>query len=85
MNIIDSSNRIVGSVESTVVAIERVHILYFDLNSNNGITPNNQVIRTRDLARVVDNPIREGYTFSGWNTEADGSVDYSGILIKQQC
>ncbi|AMP19880.1 hypothetical protein AZF37_00640 [endosymbiont 'TC1' of Trimyema compressum] len=73
MNIIDSSNTVVGYVESTVNVIEREHTLSFDLNGSSGIDPDNQVIKTGDLATPVRNPMREGYIFNDWNTTANGS------------
>ena len=52
--------------------IEPVHRLTFDLNGSNGIVPDEQVTKTRDLAKIIDNPIRKAYTFMGWNTASDG-------------
>lgn len=47
--------------------------LSFDLQSgDSAIIPNQEVIFDT-LANAVENPSRQGYTFKGWNTKADGS------------
>ncbi|AMP20225.1 hypothetical protein AZF37_02690 [endosymbiont 'TC1' of Trimyema compressum] len=64
-----------GAVIQPLKANNRItaHTLTFNLNGGNGIAPENQVVKIGDLAKVLDNPIREGYIFSGWNTAPDGS------------
>lgn len=47
--------------------------LSFDLNGGGSSTPASQILSEGEKGVQPDNPTREGYTFSGWNTSADGS------------
>lgn len=49
--------------------------LQFNLNGGEGTTPSPQTIKYGELAMEPTNPIRNGYTFVGWNTKQDGSGD----------
>lgn len=45
----------------------------FDLNGGTSATPNAQTIPFGQLATAPATPVREGYTFVGWNTSANGA------------
>lgn len=47
--------------------------LSFDLNGALGTVPTTQSLVEGETGTTITNPIRDGYTFKGWNTEADGS------------
>ena len=45
----------------------------FNLNGGTGETPAAQNLVSVDLVQAPTNPTRPGYTFTGWNTRADGN------------
>ncbi len=47
--------------------------LTFELQGGQGVTPSPQDVIFDSLATAVADPIREGHSFSGWNTATDGS------------
>lgn len=47
--------------------------LTFDLNGGPGVVPTSQALIEGAKAMAVDDPIRPGYTFKGWNTAQNGS------------
>lgn len=50
--------------------------LQFNLNDDNKTIIDTQQLEFNQLANHVNNPIRDGYTFKGWNTKEDGSGVY---------
>ncbi|AMP20662.1 hypothetical protein AZF37_05240 [endosymbiont 'TC1' of Trimyema compressum] len=63
------------------------HNLVFNINGGDRSTPNSQIIATDDFATSVSNPIRNGYSFVGWNTAPDGSGiawDFSNTKMPNQ-
>ncbi len=46
-------------------------VLHFDLNGGQGVAPENQLLMEGQKATKPVNPIREGFTFKGWNTIAN--------------
>lgn len=49
------------------------YTLRFDLNGATGVDPANQTLTVNQKATQPTKPIRDGYSFVGWNTTADGS------------
>ena len=47
--------------------------LDFNLNGGVGNPPANQSVNYGEKADVVAEPVRDGYTFKGWNTIIDGT------------
>ena len=50
------------------------YTLSFDLNGGDGTAPANQILHYQDKANAVENPVREGYTFEGWQWTDAGSI-----------
>ncbi|TLG75499.1 InlB B-repeat-containing protein [Culicoidibacter larvae] len=49
------------------------YLLSFNLNGGDGQAPQTQQLVEGAFASPVDNPVRAGYTFKGWNTKANGT------------
>ncbi len=47
--------------------------LQFDLNGGTGLVPVSQEVEEGSKASIVPSPSKEGFTFNGWNSKADGS------------
>lgn len=66
------------SIPVTVPALNS-YVVAYNLNGGSGTPPANQVKwygRTMYISNVI--PVREGYTFKGWNTNANGTGVYYG-------
>ncbi len=48
------------------------YTLEFNLNGGGGSAPENQKVEFGKPIAVIPDPIRSGYIFKGWNTQADG-------------
>ncbi len=46
--------------------------LQFDLNGGTGSVPVSQEVEEGSKASIVPSPSKEGFTFNGWNSQADG-------------
>ena len=58
--------------ETKLLGLESVHVV-FDWNDGNGKTETVSVTEGEALGdKMPANPTRSGYTFTGWNTQADG-------------
>ncbi|MCD8116203.1 MAG: InlB B-repeat-containing protein [Oscillospiraceae bacterium] len=67
------------TTSGTKVTIRQAtNALYYDANGGEG-GPSNNFSNGVNLTVQSTEPVRDGYTFAGWNTEADGSGDsYQG-------
>lgn len=49
------------------------YTLRFNLNGGQGVVPANQILNKEQKAVKPTTPLRNGYTFKGWNTTIDGT------------
>lgn len=52
--------------------IMTLYTVSFDLNGGEGTAPASQQVAEGSLLTAVADPLRNGYTFKGWNTAIDG-------------
>ena len=62
----------------TLVAkwIPNDNLLVFDANGGNGTMENMYIIAEEKMSLLQNEFIRQGYTFAGWSSSIDGSVEY---------
>ena len=79
----DCANYVMGKNSIyTLYAIWRAkeNTLVFDANSGIGTMPN-MTIATDDSVNLTSNAFtKDGYTFVGWSTSADGTVEYTDMM-----
>ncbi len=62
-----------GSLVLRLYYDRNTYIISFDLNGAEGIAPASQIVRYGGCAGPVLNPVRDGYTFTGWYMEDTGA------------
>lgn len=50
-----------------------IYVMNFDVNKGDSANPDSQKLAFETLATKPTDPIREGYTFTSWNTQIDGN------------
>lgn len=75
----NSDNAITKDSLELVFKKPNYYALDFDLNGAVGEVPIQQSLLEGEVAAMVADPVMDGYTFMGWNTQSDGS-GVNGIL-----
>lgn len=71
----NNSDRAITSekVELNFVETQTTYTLSFDLNGASGNAPSSQELLEGETSSEVEEPLRTGFTFKGWNTQPDAS------------
>ncbi|MCC8356678.1 MAG: InlB B-repeat-containing protein [Oscillospiraceae bacterium] len=73
--VVTTNDTAATTTSGTKVTIRQAtNALYYDANGGEG-GPSNNFSNGVNLTVQCTEPVRDGYTFAGWNTEADGSGD----------
>ncbi len=74
-NPLNQLSGVITNDDSLILKVYYDRMLYgvsFDLNGANGNIPLAQTVRYGDFVKEVEDPVRRGYTFKGWYTDAAG-------------